>query len=93
MSAIKLDTLGGRHLVMAFLLTIDFILIQGIVRIFAIRRTISEGVSAAVRDPDMTYNSGSCHGSDWILATTVDCSFGYTHPSQAGSFDSDSTYG
>jgi len=59
MSAIKLDTLGGRHLVMAFLLTIDFILIQGIVRIFSIRRTISEGVSAAVRDPEMAYRLGS----------------------------------
>ena len=59
MSAIKLDSLGGRHLVMTFLLTIDFILIQGIVRIFAIRRTISEGVAAAVRDPEMAYRLGS----------------------------------
>ncbi len=59
MSEIKLDSLGGRHLVMAFLLTIDFILIQGIVRIFSIRRTISEGVSAAVRDPEMAYRLGS----------------------------------
>jgi len=59
MSSIKLDSMGGRHLVMAFLLTIDFILIQGIVRIFEIRRTISEGVSAAVRDPEMAYRLGS----------------------------------
>jgi HEAT repeat protein len=44
---------------MAFLLTIDFILIQGIVRIFEIRRTISEGVAAAVRDPEMAYRLGS----------------------------------
>jgi len=58
MSAIELDTLGGRHLVMALLLTIDFILIQGIVRIFSIRRTISEGVAAAVRDPEMAYRLG-----------------------------------
>ena len=59
MSAIELDSMGGRHLVMAFLLTIDFILIQGIVRIFAIRRTITEGVAAAVRDPEMAYRLGS----------------------------------
>ena len=59
MSEIELDSIGGRHLVMAFLLTIDFILIQGIVRIFSIRRTISEGVAAAVRDPEMAYRLGS----------------------------------
>jgi hypothetical protein len=59
MSSIELDTLGGRHLVMGFLLTIDFILIQGIIRIFEIRRTISEGVAAAVRDPEMAYRLGS----------------------------------
>ncbi len=59
MSAIELDSLGGRHLVMGFLLTIDFILIQGIIRIFEIRRTISEGVAAAVRDPEMAYRLGN----------------------------------
>ena len=59
MSSIELDSLGGRHLVMGFLLTIDFILIQGIIRIFEIRRTISEGVSAAVRDPEMAYRLGN----------------------------------
>ena len=59
MSSIELDSLGGRHLIMAFLLTIDFILIQGIIRIFEIRRTISEGVAAAVRDPEMAYRLGS----------------------------------
>jgi len=59
MSSIELDSLGGRHLVMGFLLTIDFILIQGIIRIFEIHRTISEGVAAAVRDPEMAYRLGS----------------------------------
>ena len=59
MSAVELDSMGGRHLIMAFLLTIDFILIQGIVRVFEIRRTISEGVAAAVRDPEMAYRLGS----------------------------------
>jgi hypothetical protein len=59
MSAIELDSIGGRHLMMAFLLTIDFILIQGVVRIFEIRRTISEGVAAAVRDPEMAYRLGN----------------------------------
>ena len=58
LSAIELDTLGGRHLIMLFLLTIDFILIQGIIRIFDIRRTISEGVAAAIRDPEMAYRLG-----------------------------------
>jgi|GEM_PF-468539 hypothetical protein len=57
-SNIGLDAMGGRHLVMLFLLTIDFILIQGLLRIFAIRRTIDEGVSAAVRDPEMGYRLG-----------------------------------
>tara|TARA_B110000438_G_scaffold301610_1_gene356963 strand:+ start:1682 stop:3010 length:1329 start_codon:yes stop_codon:yes gene_type:complete len=59
MSSIELDSIGGRHLMMAFLLTIDFILIQGIIRIFEIRRTISEGVAAAVRDPEMAYRLGN----------------------------------
>ena len=59
MSSIELESLGGRHLVMGFLLTIDFILIQGLIRIFEIRRTISEGVAAAVRDPEMAYRLGS----------------------------------
>ncbi|MED5486473.1 MAG: HEAT repeat domain-containing protein [Candidatus Thermoplasmatota archaeon] len=58
LSSIDLDTLGGRHLIMLFLLTIDFILIQGIIRIFDIRRTISEGVAAAIRDPEMAYRLG-----------------------------------
>jgi len=58
MSSIGLDAMGGRHLVMLFLLTIDFILIQGLVRVFEIRRTIDEGVSAVVRDPEMAYRLG-----------------------------------
>ena len=59
MSSIELDSMGGRHLFMILLLTIDFILIQGLFRIFEIRRTISEGVAATVRDPEMAYRLGA----------------------------------
>ena len=59
MSTIELDSMGGRHLFMILLLTIDFILIQGLFRIFDIRRTISEGVAATVRDPEMAYRLGA----------------------------------
>ena len=59
MSSIELDSMGGRHLFMILLLTIDFILIQGLFRVFQIRRTISEGVAATVRDPEMAYRLGS----------------------------------
>ena len=59
MSSIELDSMGGRHLFMALLLTIDFILIQGLLRVFEIRRTISEGVAAVVRDPEMAYRLGN----------------------------------
>ncbi len=59
MSSIELDSMGGRHLFMILLLTIDFILIQGLFRVFEIRRTISEGVAATVRDPEMAYRLGS----------------------------------
>ncbi|HIH81229.1 MAG TPA: HEAT repeat domain-containing protein [Candidatus Thalassarchaeaceae archaeon] len=59
LSSIELDSMGGRHLFMILLLTIDFILIQGLLRVFEIRRTISEGVAATVRDPEMAYRLGS----------------------------------
>jgi hypothetical protein len=59
MSSIELDSIGGRHLFMVLLLTIDFILIQGLFRVFEIRRTISEGVAATVRDPEMAYRLGA----------------------------------
>ena len=59
MSSIELDSMGGRHLFMILLLTIDFILIQGLFRVFEIRRTISEGVAATVRDPEMAYRLGT----------------------------------
>lgn len=58
LSSIKLDSLNGRHLIMLLLLTIDFILIQGLLRLFEIRRTINEGVAAAIRDPEMAYRLG-----------------------------------
>jgi HEAT repeat protein len=39
-------------------LTIDWILIQGIIRLFAINTTISEGVAALKQDPDVTRRVG-----------------------------------
>ncbi|MEE2758631.1 MAG: HEAT repeat domain-containing protein [Candidatus Thermoplasmatota archaeon] len=58
LSSIELESMGGRHLFMVLLLTIDFILIQGLLRVFEIRRTITEGVAATVRDPEMAYRLG-----------------------------------
>ena len=49
MSSIELDSMGGRHLFMILLLTIDFILIQGLFRVFEISRTISRCCSDCAR--------------------------------------------
>src|SRR5262249_52396020 len=48
----------GRHLVLVKNLTIDFILIQGVLRLFAIATTIREGVTALRQDPDMARRLG-----------------------------------
>lgn len=48
----------GRHLVLIARLTTDYILIQGIVRIYAIHQTIREGVSAVKVDRDMAVRLG-----------------------------------
>lgn len=57
-SEVRYESLAGRHIVMLILLTIDFILIQGIVRMLAIRKSIEEGVGAGVKDPEMAYRLG-----------------------------------
>jgi hypothetical protein len=57
-SDVRYESLAGRHVVMLILLTIDFILIQGIMRMLAIRKSIEEGVGAGVKDPEMAYRLG-----------------------------------
>ena len=57
-SGVGLDSMGGRHLVMFILLSIDFMLIQGIIRIVGIQRTIEEGVAVAGKDPEMAFRLG-----------------------------------
>jgi len=58
-SDIGYENIWGRHLVMLLLLTIDFILIQGLIRIFEIRRVINDGVRAVQRDPEMAARLGA----------------------------------
>jgi hypothetical protein len=57
-SSIDFDALWGRHLVLLSRLTFDWILIQGAIRILAIRATISEAVAAIKADPDMAVRVG-----------------------------------
>lgn len=57
-STIDFDSTWGRHLVMLSRLTFDWILIQGLVRILAIRGTIREAVEASRADPDMAVRVG-----------------------------------
>jgi hypothetical protein len=57
-SSIEFDGTWGRHLVLLSRLTFDYILIQGILRLLAIRATIGEGVLAIKADPDMAVRLG-----------------------------------
>src|SRR5262249_24431166 len=57
-TTIEPDTPWGRHLVLLKRLTIDYILIQGLIRIYAIHQTVSEGVSAVKADRDMAVRLG-----------------------------------
>src|SRR5215470_198909 len=57
-SAIDFDRPWGRHLVLLSRLTFDYILIQGALRIWAIRTTIAEAVAAIKADPDMAVRLG-----------------------------------
>ncbi len=48
----------GRHLILIGRLTIEWLLIQGVVRLFAIRETIRDAVAAVIRDPGMAVRVG-----------------------------------
>jgi HEAT repeat protein len=57
-SSIEFDSTWGRHLVLLSRLTFDFILIQGVLRLLAIRATINEAVAAVKADPEMAVRLG-----------------------------------
>ena len=57
-SSIEFDAPWGRHLVLLSRLTFDYILLQGIYRLLAIRATIGEAVAAVKADPDMAVRLG-----------------------------------
>jgi hypothetical protein len=57
-SSIDFDAPWGRHLVMLSRLTFDYILIQGVFRLLAIRATINEAVAAVKADPEMSVRLG-----------------------------------
>jgi hypothetical protein len=57
-SSIDFDSVWGKHLVLLSRLTFDWILIQGIVRLLAIRATINEAVAALKADPEMAVRVG-----------------------------------
>ena len=57
-SLIDFDAPWGRHLVLLSRLTFDYILIQGMLRLLAIRATIGEAVAAVKADPEMAVRLG-----------------------------------
>jgi hypothetical protein len=57
-SSIDFDASWGRHLVLLSRLTFDYILLQGIYRLLAIRATINEAVAAVKADPGMAVRLG-----------------------------------
>jgi hypothetical protein len=57
-SSIEFDRSWGRHLVLLARLTVDYILIQGMLRLLAIRATINEAVAAVKADPEMAVRLG-----------------------------------
>ena len=57
-SRIEPDAWMGRHIVLALLILIDVLLIQSILRLISIHRTIREGVLAAGRDPETAARIG-----------------------------------
>jgi len=57
-SSIDFDAPWGRHLVMLSRLTFDYILIQGVMRLLAIRTTIGEAIAALKADPEMAVRLG-----------------------------------
>jgi hypothetical protein len=57
-NSIDFDAPWGRHLVLLSRLTFDYILIQGVLRLLAIRATIGEAVAAVKADPEMAVRLG-----------------------------------
>jgi hypothetical protein len=57
-SSIDFDAASGRHLVLLSRLTFDYILIQGVLRLLAIRATIQEAVAVVKADPHMAVRLG-----------------------------------
>jgi hypothetical protein len=57
-SSIDVDAPWGRHLLMLARLTFDYILLQGVYRLLAIRATINEAVAAVKADPGMAVRLG-----------------------------------
>jgi hypothetical protein len=57
-SSIGFEAPGSRHLVMLARLTFDYILIQGIFRLLAIRATVNEAVAAVKADPELAVRLG-----------------------------------
>ncbi len=57
-SSIDFDAAPGRHLVLLSRLTFDYILIQGVLRLLAIRATIQEAVAVIKVDPHMAIRLG-----------------------------------
>jgi hypothetical protein len=57
-STIRADTPWSKHLVMLTRLTFDYLLIQGVLRLLAIRATVREAVAAVKADPDMAVRLG-----------------------------------
>ena len=55
---VGLDSTWGRHLVTLCRLTFDYLLIQGVFRVLAIRETIRDSVAAVKTDPDMAVRIG-----------------------------------
>ena len=58
-SAIDFASPWGRHLVLLSRLTFDYILLQGLFRLLAIRATIREAVAVVKTDPDVAVRVGS----------------------------------
>ncbi len=57
-SEVNSSSMAGKHLVLFLLISIDLLLIQSIIRLIGIRRTIREGVNAAARDPETAARIG-----------------------------------
>jgi hypothetical protein len=57
-TSIDSDHPWGRHLAMLTRLTFDYILIQGVLRLLAIRGVVHEAVAAVKADPDMAVRLG-----------------------------------